>query len=74
MTDRDYDLVLYGATGFVGRQTLAYVAKHRDSGELRFAIAGRNRAKLESVRTQIGGAARKPTFSSWTAAISQLLM
>jgi short subunit dehydrogenase-like uncharacterized protein len=59
MTDRDYDLVLYGATGFVGRQTLAYVVKHRDSGELRFAIAGRNRAKLESVRTQIGGAARK---------------
>ena len=59
MTDRDYDLVLYGVTGFVGRQTLAYVVKHRDSRELRFAIAGRNRAKLESVRTQIGGAARK---------------
>jgi len=59
MTDRDYDLVLYGVTGFVGRQTLAYVVKHRDSRELRFAIAGRNRAKLESVRSQIGGAARK---------------
>jgi hypothetical protein len=27
--------------------------KHRDSEELRFAIAGRDRAKLESVRTQI---------------------
>jgi short subunit dehydrogenase-like uncharacterized protein len=54
MTDRPYDLVLYGATGFVGRQTLAYVVRHGD-GELRFAIAGRSRDKLDAVRAKIGG-------------------
>jgi short subunit dehydrogenase-like uncharacterized protein len=35
------------------------VVKHRDAGELRFAIAGRNRDKLEAVRAEIGGAARR---------------
>jgi short subunit dehydrogenase-like uncharacterized protein len=59
MTDRAYDLVLYGATGFVGRQTLAYVVKQRDAGELRFAIAGRNWDKLDALRAEIGGAAQR---------------
>src|SRR3954447_23225676 len=54
MTDRPYYLVLYGATGFAGRQTLASVVKHGD-GELRFAIAGRSRDKLDAVRAKIGG-------------------
>src|SRR6516164_11100581 len=57
MTDHAYDLVVYGATGFVGRQTLAYVLKHNDAAGLRFAIAGRNRRKLDAVRMGIGVAA-----------------
>lgn len=50
-----YDLVLYGATGFVGRQTVAYIAAHPQvrSAGLRWAIAGRNRAKLEALRREL---------------------
>ena len=49
---RDFDVVLYGATGFVGRQTVAWFAEH-GSG-LRWALAGRDAARLEAVRTASG--------------------
>lgn len=50
-----YDIVLYGATGFVGRQTVAYLASHPDvqNTGLRWAIAGRNRDKLETLRNEM---------------------
>jgi short subunit dehydrogenase-like uncharacterized protein len=44
---RPYDVILYGATGFVGQQTVAYFAKH--SRGMIWAIAGRSRSKLEAV-------------------------
>ena len=47
---RNYDLVLYGASGFTGRQTVEYCKQHAPPG-LRWAIAGRNRAKLASVNS-----------------------
>src|ERR1700678_4084866 len=46
--DRKYDLVLYGASGFTGRQTVAYCKQFAPAG-LSWAIAGRNRSKLDSV-------------------------
>jgi short subunit dehydrogenase-like uncharacterized protein len=49
---RPYDVILYGASGFVGAQTVAYFAKHAQG--LRWALAGRNRSKLEAVRAQSG--------------------
>lgn len=54
MQDRDYDVVLYGASGFTGRQTVEYFAQHTVPGEIRWAIAGRNREKLEVLKQQIG--------------------
>jgi short subunit dehydrogenase-like uncharacterized protein len=56
MTDRAYDLVIYGATGFVGKQAVAYLLKHKDAAGLRFAVAGRNRNRLDAVRTGTGSA------------------
>ncbi|WP_344827496.1 saccharopine dehydrogenase family protein [Actinocorallia longicatena] len=50
--DRAYDIVLYGATGFTGALTAAYLAEH--AGGTRWALAGRNRAKLEAVRDGLG--------------------
>ncbi len=49
---RAYDVVLYGATGFVGRQTVAYFAAHPDvkATGLRWALAGRSQDKLEAMR------------------------
>jgi short subunit dehydrogenase-like uncharacterized protein len=49
---RTYDVVLYGATGFVGQQTVAYFAQH--AGALRWALAGRSAPKLEQVRAACG--------------------
>ena len=51
-TQRSYDVVLYGATGFVGRQTVAYFAQH--AGALRWALAGRSATRLEQVRAACG--------------------
>ena len=46
MRDRDYDVVLHGAGGFTGRQTVEYFARHAPAG-LRWAVAGSSRARLE---------------------------
>lgn len=54
MADRLYDIVLYGASSFTGKQTVQYFAQYVALGEVRVAIAGRNREKLESVKAQIG--------------------
>lgn len=53
--ERPYDVVLYGATGFVGRQTVAYFAAHAQG--LRWALAGRNAAKLEAAKREAGAGA-----------------
>jgi short subunit dehydrogenase-like uncharacterized protein len=58
MADRDYDVVLYGASGFTGKQTVRYFVEKTLPGELRWAIAGRNREKLEAVKSQVSGAAK----------------
>lgn len=52
MPDRDFDVILYGATGFTGRQTVRYFAEHAPSS-LRWAIAGRNVAKLEALDAKV---------------------
>ena len=49
---REYDLVLFGATGFTGGLTAEYLARHVPAG-CRWALAGRNPAKLEDVRRRL---------------------
>ncbi|MER7070123.1 saccharopine dehydrogenase NADP-binding domain-containing protein [Terrabacter sp. NPDC000476] len=56
MADRDLDIVLYGASGFVGALTAAHVAAQAGP-ELRVALAGRSREKLEALRVELGRAA-----------------
>lgn len=50
--ERPYDVILFGATGFVGALTAAYLAEHAPDG-LRWAAAGRSRAKLEKLRENL---------------------
>jgi len=52
---RELDVVLFGATGFTGGLTAAYLADHGPEG-LRWGLAGRNLAKLEQVRSALGEA------------------
>jgi short subunit dehydrogenase-like uncharacterized protein len=49
---KQYDVVLFGATGFTGALTAEYLAAHGPA-DLRWALAGRNRSKLESLRSRI---------------------
>lgn len=53
----DYDVLLYGAGGFTGRQTVAYFAAHAPAG-LRWAIAGPRRHTLEAARDAAGARLR----------------
>jgi len=56
--DCEFDIVLWGATGATGRR-VAYHLASRCGGEsgLRWAMAGRNQAKVEMVRSKLGAAA-----------------
>lgn len=55
---REFDIVLFGATGFVGELTAAHLAAHAPEGT-RIALAGRNAAKLEAVRADLPATARE---------------
>ncbi|MGQ0573069.1 MAG: saccharopine dehydrogenase family protein [Pseudonocardia sp.] len=54
---RDHDLVLYGASGFVGALTAAHLAAHAPP-DARIALAGRSQEKLKAARALLPGAAR----------------
>lgn len=54
-----YDLIVYGATGFVGKLIVEYLAEHAPA-DLSIALAGRSPAKLTAVRNSIPGAADWP--------------
>jgi short subunit dehydrogenase-like uncharacterized protein len=55
MTDaeREHDLVVYGATGFVGVLTAKYLAEHAPA-DARIALGGRSKDKLERTRGELG--------------------
>jgi short subunit dehydrogenase-like uncharacterized protein len=56
---RDHDIVVFGATGFVGRLTADYLARHAPAGT-RVALGGRSLDKLRHVRSELG-----PQASEW---------
>ncbi len=53
-TNREYDVIVWGATGFTGRLVAEYYSTLTESPPLRWAMGGRNRAKLEEVRASLG--------------------
>jgi short subunit dehydrogenase-like uncharacterized protein len=55
MAEREYDIVLFGATGFTGGLTAEYLARAAGAGgiDTRWALAGRNQAKLEAARERL---------------------
>ncbi|WP_330231456.1 saccharopine dehydrogenase NADP-binding domain-containing protein [Nocardia sp. NBC_00508] len=54
--NREFDLILFGATGFVGRLTAKYLAGGAPESA-RIALAGRSLQKLTKVRDDLGHAA-----------------
>ncbi|MCB1678726.1 MAG: saccharopine dehydrogenase NADP-binding domain-containing protein [Halioglobus sp.] len=52
MRQRQFDLILFGASGFTGQLVVEYlIDQYGVDGDLKWAIAGRNREKLEQVRS-----------------------
>ncbi|BCY05436.1 trans-acting enoyl reductase family protein [Actinoplanes sp. L3-i22] len=49
---RDFEVVIYGATGFVGVLVARYLAGHAPAGT-RIALAGRSAAKLAAVKSRL---------------------
>ena len=53
---RQYDIVVWGATGFTGQLVCEYLASNYNinyDSNLKWAIAGRNQHKLEKIQTQL---------------------
>lgn len=55
-TTKELDIVVYGATGFTGRLVAEHMAQQFGSRNIRWAMAGRDAKKLESVRSELGTA------------------
>ncbi len=51
---RTYDVVVWGATGFTGRLVAEYLASAPSARSLRWAVAARNREKLDGVAQALG--------------------
>ena len=47
---REYDIIIWGASGFTGRLVAEYLYKNYNSKDLKWAIAGRDNQKLISIR------------------------
>jgi short subunit dehydrogenase-like uncharacterized protein len=58
---RKFDVIVYGATGFTGRLVAEHMlATYGVGRDVRWAMAGRSKSKLESVRSEIGAPAELP--------------
>ncbi len=55
MSQRTYDIILFGATGFTGQITAEYISHHAIKENITWAIAGRNKEKLEALHLSISG-------------------
>jgi len=56
MTQTNYDLVVFGATSFVGQILTRYLAEYfsTQQEQLRWAIAGRSQQKLQDLKSSLG--------------------
>jgi short subunit dehydrogenase-like uncharacterized protein len=56
--DREFDIIVQGATGFTGTLVAEYLLDHYGAdGEVRWALAGRNEERLREVRRALGSTA-----------------
>lgn len=69
----EFDLIVYGATGYTGRLVAEHLAqRYGVGGEVKWAMAGRSQAKLEAVRDEIGAPKETPLVVADAADPAQL--
>ena len=55
MPEREFDVVVFGASGYTGKLVAEYIqSEYGENGSVKWAIAGRNREKLEGIREELG--------------------
>lgn len=59
----EFDVIVYGATGYTGRLVAEYIAGAYPTG-VRWAMAGRSLTKLQEVRAEMGIAADVPLLTA----------
>ena len=72
---KEFDIVVHGATGFTGRLVIEYLLARGDTG-LRWAMGGRSLDKLAAVRDEVGAPASTPlvvTDSANPASLAALM-
>ena len=62
--DRELDVVVYGATGFVGKLTAEYLAEHAPD-DARIGLGGRSEERLAAVRSELG-----PRAAGWPLVVA----
>src|SRR5919197_2478948 len=73
MSSAKFDIVVYGATGFTGQLVAEDLAAHyRDDKALKWAMAGRSKDKLASVRDAIGAPADTPLIVADSSDVASL--
>lgn len=54
-TEREFDVVIFGATGFTGKLVAEYFqAQYGSDSSVKWAVAGRNERKLNDVKDELG--------------------
>jgi short subunit dehydrogenase-like uncharacterized protein len=61
---REFDIALFGASGFTGRLVAEYFAARESEPPLRLALAGRDPEKLAAVRAEAGLPAQTPLVAA----------
>jgi short subunit dehydrogenase-like uncharacterized protein len=73
MSSSKFDIVVFGATGFTGQLVSEYLARHyKDDVDLKWAMAGRSKDKLASVRDAVGAPADTPLIVADSSDLASL--
>ncbi len=62
--NKEFEVIVYGASGYTGRLVAEYLAKTYPDGAARWAMAGRNAEKLAAVRDEIGAPSHTPLVTA----------
>ena len=65
--EREYDMVIFGASGFTGKYVVEELARtgQLEIPGLRWAIAGRSMAKLQTVLADVGSMTGESCDRGW---------
>jgi short subunit dehydrogenase-like uncharacterized protein len=73
MSSSKFDIVVYGATGFTGQLVAEYLAaNYKGDANLKWAMAGRSKDKLATVRDVIGAPADTPLIVADSSDVGSL--